>query len=264
MCYNTFNLFTHEDFMITPIRIALIGAGGNTRSKHIPKFQAIEGVELVGVVNRSRDSSQAVADAFGIPAVYDRWEEAVADPGVDAVCIGTWPYMHCPVTVGALEAGKHVLCEARMAMNAKEARLMLDAAHAKPELTKQLVPSPFMLGPDAALYSAIEEGKLGDIVAVDVSSRSGQFAEFDQPMSWRQDRGFSGLNVMGMGIFYEALMRWVAPARTVQAAGQTVVDTRPTADGGTVEVDVLDHVEINGELENSKGCHESAAERSFR
>ncbi len=236
--------------MTTPIRIALIGAGGNTRSKHIPKFQAIDGVELVGVVNRSRTSSQAVADEFEIPGIYDRWEDAVSDPNVDAVCIGTWPYMHCPVTVGALEAGKHVLCEARMAMNAAEAHRMLDAASAKPELTKQLVPSPFMLGPDAALYSAIREGMLGEIVAVDVSVRSGGFAEFDSPMSWRQDREFSGLNVMGMGIFYEALMRWVAPARTVQATGKTVVASRPAAGGGRDPVDVLDHVEVNGELMN--------------
>jgi len=236
--------------MKSTIRIAFIGAGGNTRNKHIPGFQAIEGVELIGVVNRSRESSQKVADEFGIPVVYDRWEEAAADPNVDAVCIGTWPYMHCPVTLHALEAGKHVLCEARMAMNAAEARAMRDLAAAKPELTAQLVPAPFMLGPDAALYSTLEAGTLGEIVAVDLSVRNGQFADFDSPGSWRQDRQFSGLNVMGMGIFYEALMRWVAPARTVQAAGQTVVNTRPSGDGGVQTIEVLDHVEINGELFN--------------
>lgn len=99
------------------IRVGFVGAGENTRVRHIPGFRKIDGVSLAGVVNRSRESSERVAREFGIPRVYDKWEDLVADPEIDAVCIGTWPYLHCPVTVAALDAGKHVLCEARMAMS---------------------------------------------------------------------------------------------------------------------------------------------------
>ena len=57
--------------------------------------------------------------------MYDSWEELLEDESLDAVCIGTWPYMHRTLTTAALAAGKHVLCEARMAMSASEAHEML-------------------------------------------------------------------------------------------------------------------------------------------
>ena len=72
------------------IRIGLIGAGKNTRERHIPGFQAIDGVEVVSVCNRSLESSQRVADQFGIPKVIENWQDLVADDDINAVCIGTW------------------------------------------------------------------------------------------------------------------------------------------------------------------------------
>src|ERR1043165_2604707 len=128
--------------MADKIRVGFVGAGGNTRLHHIPKLKKIDGVELVSVSNRTRASSERVAQEFGIARVHDRWQELVKDPGIDAVVIGTWPYMHCPVTLAALEAGKHVLTEARIAMNAAEARQMLAASRAKPNLITQVVPGP--------------------------------------------------------------------------------------------------------------------------
>src|SRR5215813_14247239 len=124
------------------IRIGVVGAGGNTRLHHIPKLKKIAGVEIAAVANRSRASSERVAQEFGIPRVHDKWQDLVKDPGIDAVVIGTWPYMHCPITLAALDAGKHVLTEARLAMNSKEARQMLAASRARPNLITQVVPGP--------------------------------------------------------------------------------------------------------------------------
>ena len=123
--------------------IGLIGAGGNQRLRHIPGFRAVDDVEIVNVVNRSRASGEAVAAEYGIPRVSESVEELLADAAVDAVCIGTWPYKHLEYTSAALAAGKHVLCEARMANDAAEAAQMLAAARAHPELVAQLVPAPF-------------------------------------------------------------------------------------------------------------------------
>ena len=89
-------------------------------------------MEIVSVANRSRQSSERVAAEFGIPRVYDSWQELVRADDIDAVVIGTWPYLHCQITVAALESGKHVLCEARMAMNAAEAKTMLAASRKGP------------------------------------------------------------------------------------------------------------------------------------
>jgi predicted dehydrogenase len=226
------------------IRVGFVGAGENTRVKHIPGFRRIGGVELAGVVNRSRGSSEPVAREFGIPRIFDRWEDLVADPGIDAVCIGTWPCLHCPVTVAALDAGKHVLCEARMAMNADEARRMLDASRRHPGLVAQLVPSPLMMGPDAAIHDTLRSGRLGELLAVDVHFCTGTFIDRVSPMTWRQDARVSGLNAMAMGIVVETLMRWIGPARSVAALSRVFVPRRRGADGAEAEIRVPDHLEI--------------------
>ena len=103
------------------IRIGLIGAGANTASRHIPGLREAGDVEIGAVCNRSLESGQRIADAFNIARVAPSVAALLADSEIDAVCIGTWPYRHRDYTVAALNAGKHVLCEARMAMNVPEA-----------------------------------------------------------------------------------------------------------------------------------------------
>ena len=87
-----------------PLRIGLIGAGANTRLRHIPGLQALEDVEIAAVCNRRPESTAAVAREFAIPRTFENWQDLVADPDIDAIVIGTWPYLHCPITLGALES----------------------------------------------------------------------------------------------------------------------------------------------------------------
>lgn len=230
--------------MADPIRIGIVGAGGNTRTMHIPKLQEIDGVQIVCVANRSRESGQAVADQFGIPTVHADWTEVVMDPEVDAVVIGTWPYLHCPVTCAALDAGKHVLVEARMALNADEAHQMLAVSREHPQLVAQIVPSPFTFTWDATIHHTIASGRLGDILAIDLRGSTGDFPDFDSAYSWRHNRDLSGMNIMAMGIWYEALMRWVGHAESLYAMAQTVVKTRASGDGTRAVIEIPDHVDI--------------------
>src|SRR5690242_14759706 len=125
-----------------PLRIGLTGAGANTRLRHIPGLRAIPGVEIVAVRNRRPESTAAAVRDHGIPATFERWQDLVQDPDIDAVVIGTWPYLHCAITLAALELGKRVLTEARMSMNAAEADRMLAGARRAPHLVTQVVPSP--------------------------------------------------------------------------------------------------------------------------
>ena len=208
------------------IRIGIVGAGTNTRSKHIPLLQGIEGVEIVSVVNRSRESSERVSRQFGIPKVYDSWEELIKAQDTDAIVIGTWPYLHYPATMMALTAGKHVMCEARMAMNACDASRMRDAARNHPELVTQIVPSPLTLLVDNTVKRLIAEGYTGKILAVEVRDTSGRFVDYNAPLHWRQDYELSGYNVMSLGIWYEAIMRWIGEATDVTAKGKIFVKTR--------------------------------------
>ena len=122
------------------VSVGIIGAGSNTRLRHIPGLGAIDGVEILGVVNRRPESTRRVQEEFGIPKGYAHWTEAIEDPGTNAIVVGTWPSLHASATIAALKAGKHVMCEARMAMNAEEARQMLLVARSKPKLVAQVVP----------------------------------------------------------------------------------------------------------------------------
>ncbi|MXY26586.1 Gfo/Idh/MocA family oxidoreductase [Candidatus Poribacteria bacterium] len=229
------------------IRVGIIGAGGNTRSRHIPGLQAIEGVEIVGVCNRSQESSQRVADEFGIPKTYGNWQDAIADPDTNAIVIGTWPYMHCRATVAALEADKHVMCEARMAMNAKEAHTMRAVSRQKTHLIAQIVPSPMTLRVDNTIKRLISEGYIGDVLAIEARA-GGAFLDSEASLQWRQDFDLSGLNIMSMGIWYEALIRWVGEATRIMAMGKTFVKMRPDADGVMRSVRIPEHIDVVGDL----------------
>ena len=227
------------------IRVGFVGAGKNTRSRHIPGFQKQAGVELVSVANRSRESGERVAKEFGIARVYDDWRELVRADDVDAICIGTWPYMHCEITLAALAAGKHVLCEARMAMDADEGRRMLEATHRAPGLVTQLVPSPPTLEVDDTLAKLIAEGYVGEVLAVELTAtQNARFVDREEPLHWRHDVALSGHNVMNMGIWYEAMMRWLGPARRVMAMAKIAVPQRRDESGSLRDVEVPDHLEI--------------------
>jgi predicted dehydrogenase len=232
------------------IRVGIIGAGTNTVDMHIPKLQELDGVEIVSVCNRSRESGQKVADQFGIPQVCEQWTEIIDDEDIDAIVIGTWPYMHCLLTCAALENDKHVLCEARMAMNADEAHEMLDTANQYPHLTAQIVPGPHTLAYDQTIQELIADGYLGDIYAIDVRGIGKAFVDKTAPRTWRQDFDLSGYNTMAMGICYEVLSRWVGHATEVMAMGKVFVPQRQHQDGsGIATVRVPDHLDILARME---------------
>jgi predicted dehydrogenase len=232
-----------------PIRIGIVGAGANTRDRHIPGFRALVGVELAGVVNRSAESSERVAREFNIPRTYETWQDLLDDDEIDAVMIGTWPYLHCPVTLAALAAGKHVLTEARMAMNLEEAKDMLAASRQTPELVTQIVPSPFTFPVDKAIQQRVLDGYLGEVLSIDMRGSPPGFVNREAPMHWRQDRSLSGVNIMTMGIWYESILRWTGGVTNVMARTKVVVPVRRDAETGEPRAaSVPEHVEVIGDL----------------
>lgn len=239
------------------IRIGLIGAGTNTRLRHIPGFQAIDGVEVAVVCNRSRDSSLKVAKEFNIPRIAGNWEEVAADHELDAVCIGTWPYLHAEATITCLEYGQHVLTEARMSRNVSEAEAMLRASRSKPDRVAQIVPSPFSLKYDATIRDIIQSGELGELYELCLSHTGGQFALKETPMSWRQDFHLSGFNMLTLGIFHEAAQRWIdGEPEWVVASGSVFTPERSDAvTGEKVRVQIPESVNVLGQYGSGLQLH---------
>ena len=228
------------------IKIGIVGAGGNTRLRHIPGFRAIDDVEIVGVVNRTRESSEKSAQEFSIPEVFNHWQDMIDSPDIDAVCIGTWPYMHCDITIAALSANKHVLTEARMAMNLAESRRMLEAANASDRVA-MIVPAPFYFTYEPTLLDMVQEGEFGDLLEIQVSALGGGY-DPDTPLTWRQRRDYSGHNIMSMGIFNETIRRYAGHEKTVFAYGKTFVSERFNSEtNSTAKTDIPDSLGIIAE-----------------
>ena len=237
------------------IRVGLIGAGGNVRARHIPGFLGVEDCEIVAVANRTVESGRAIADQFNIPKVYGNWRELLEDGSINAVCIGTWPYMHRTMTLAALEAGKHVLTEARMASDAAEARDMLNASRSHPELVCQLTPTSTSYTIDNVLKRLIDDGRLGELLSVDFTSLQNNFADRDSPLHWRQDRALSGHNTLNIGASYESMMRWLGRGNRVIAMSKVHVPYRQDEKGHLTSVTIPDHIDILYELANGAQVH---------
>jgi predicted dehydrogenase len=234
-----------------PLRVGLIGAGANTRSRHIPGLRALPDVELVAVCNRRPESTAAIAREHRVPRTYAHWEELIADPDIDAVVIGTWPYLHCPVTLAALKASKHVLTEARLSMNAAEAHRMLRAAREHPQLVTQVVPSPYGLKGHDVMVELIESGYLGELREVHVTSLNAALADAAAPLSWRQDVALSGLNMLTLGIVHETLLRWAPSPVRVLAQAHAFLPARIDPESGVRRpVGTPDSVQVLTVLEN--------------
>ena len=237
------------------IRVGIIGAGGIVGSVHIPGLRRMPGVEIVAVANRSLESSRRAATEFNIPRPYADWEQLMAADGIDAVLIGTWPYMHRTITLAALDRGRHVLCQARMANNAAEAHEMLAASRRHPNLVCQLVPSSSGYSVDRALQRLLTERFVGDILSVEVQRLQRGFADFGGELDWRHNPEFSGVNTLNVGAIYELMLRWLGPGNRVMAQTRVHIPTRRDEQGAQRKATIPDHVEVLYELANGAPVH---------
>jgi predicted dehydrogenase len=237
------------------IRVGIVGAGGIVGSVHVPGLRKLPNVEIVAVANRSLESSERAAKEFGIPHAYADWQQLLAAKGIDAVLIGTWPYMHRAVTLAALDSGRHVLCQARMANDAGEARDMLAASRRHSNLVCQLVPSSGTYRIDRALRTLLADGRVGDVLSVEVQMLQRGFANLGGEMDWRHDPELSGINVLNVGGTYESVMRWLGPGDRVIAKTRVQIPTRRDERGETRKATIPDHVEVLYELGNGAPAH---------
>ena len=108
-------------------KIAIIGCGtiGNT---HAGVYNECKDASLVYAVDIIPEKVKAFAEKFSIPAVESDYKKILSDPDLDAVSVCLPNYLHCQVTLDALKAGKHVLCEKPIALNMTEAEAMRDEA----------------------------------------------------------------------------------------------------------------------------------------
>lgn len=216
------------------IRIGIIGAGGIVRERHLPGFAGIEGVKIMAVCNRTPESTHRVADEYNIPLRYQDWHEVIQSPEVDAVLIGTWPYLHMEATLEAFAQGKAVFCQARMARNAREAHLMRDAQKTT-GLPAMLCPAPHGMKWHHSMKRLLDEGYVGQVATIRIQSLQSRYLDPHAPLAWRQDFHLSGYNVLTLGIYAEVVRRWFGDYQSIQAIGQIMTEERVEPVSGLME-----------------------------
>jgi predicted dehydrogenase len=221
------------------LRVGIVGAGGIVRQRHLPGLQALPNVQVVAVCNSQIESAQSVAKEFHIPEVLGDWADMLDRPDIDIIWIGTPPVLHAPVTISALEAGKHVFCQARMAMNLREGREMLVTAQARPDQVTMLCPPPHGMKGGKFFEKLLRDGYAGELWHFRLTAASGVFSDPLAPPHWRQRTELSGLNVLTVGIYAEVLQRWLGPPRRLHAQMKVSV---PKREGYVVHVPDLVHV----------------------
>jgi len=205
------------------LRIGIVGAGHIVRTRHLPGLKKHPDVEIVAVSNSTYESSEKFCSENVPDATPIRdWAELVAMPDTDIVWIGTPPYMHSAVTISALEAGKHVFCQARMSMDLAEAEEMLAASKRYPELVTMLCPPPFGLRGDLMVKKILAENYVGRPHHVRLQSFTSNYLDPGAPAHWRQKIEISGLNTLTLGIYVEVLHRWLDDITGVFARGKII------------------------------------------
>jgi len=146
------------------VRIGIIGCGGIANNKHMPALHRLPDVELVAFCDIIVERAEKAAKEYGIEGakVYEDYKELLKDETIDVVHVLTPNREHSFITVDALEAGKHVMCEKPMAINTEEAQKMLDAA--KRTGKKLTIGYQNRYRPDSwYLKRACDNGDLGEI-----------------------------------------------------------------------------------------------------
>ncbi|CAN5550138.1 Gfo/Idh/MocA family oxidoreductase [soil metagenome] len=209
------------------LRIGIVGAGDIVRNRHLPAFKRHPEVEIVAVSNSTYESAKKFCKQ-NLPQATPmaNWADLLALEDLDVIWIGTPPYMHSAITVSALEAGKHVFCQARMAMDLAEAEEMLATARRFPELVTMLCPPPFGLRGDLLVKKLLAENYLGRPHHIRLHSFTGAYLNADAPSHWRQRVEISGLNVLALGIYVEVLQRWLGDITGVYARGKILHEVR--------------------------------------
>ncbi|HTR96700.1 MAG TPA: Gfo/Idh/MocA family oxidoreductase [Candidatus Acidoferrales bacterium] len=202
------------------LKIGLIGVGAAAQVNHIPALRKVEGLELVALCDRDPEKAQRVAQKFGVPKAFARIEDLLELDGLDAVDVCTPNYLHAPMALAALEAGKHVLCERPLARSSDEAATMLKAAKKADRWLVCAVQHRFR--PDAQLLRRfVEKGDLGEIFFAKAGWLR-QKTEWDSDEWRRQKRESGGGVVLDLGFPMLDLSLWVLGQPKVESVTASV------------------------------------------
>ena len=168
------------------LKVGIIGTG-SISNEHIQAYLKNPRVELYAFCDINPDQLAMMAEKYGVTRTFTDYNEMLSDPELDAVSVCTWNSVHAPATIAALNAGKHVLCEKPMALNAEEARQMKEAADRNGKLL--MIGFVRRYGNDCKIMEDfVNSGYFGDIYY----SKATYLRRNGNPGGWFGDKSRSG------------------------------------------------------------------------
>jgi predicted dehydrogenase len=207
--------------MMRRVKWGILSTSGFARTKLLPALRRCQYVELVAIASRDLARARTVAAEFDIPRAYGSYEELLADPEVDVIYNPSPNHLHVPWSIKALEAGKHVLCEKPVGLDAAEAQQLLAVARRHP---RQKIMEAFMYRLHPQWQRAVQivrDGGVGDPLLV-----QSVFSYFNEdPDNVRNQSGAGGGAMLDIGCYNVSLSRLVFAAEPRRVLG--LVDTDP-------------------------------------
>ena len=215
--------------MAERVRIGVVGVGFGSQV-HIPAFQA-EGLDVVAVCARHEERAHEAAAQFGIPHAFSDYREMLNMDGLDAVSVASPVGLHYPITMAALEAGKHVICEKPFSINQREAREMWQKAQAT-GLTAMIAHEFRFAAARMRAKELIHQGYIGALHMVLVRLITGPRRGFrPRPLREMDDASVGGGFLWALGSHYiDCLRDWFGEVESVSGQMFTHFGNRTNPD----------------------------------
>jgi predicted dehydrogenase len=224
---------------MNPIRVAIVGCG-RVSDLHQLGYRDNPDARIVAVCDTNKSHAKKKAKEWGVDKVYTAFDQVLADKEVDLVELLTPHHLHCPMTVQACQAGKHVSVQKPMALSAAEANQMIQAAD-KAGVTLRIYETFVHYAPAMRAKQMIDLGEIGDVRAVRMHINTGtRDTSWDVPLSawlWRYNEKLSGggplvfdhgYHLFSLGYYLggpvEKVFAWIDQTPLKEAAGIFKID----------------------------------------
>ncbi len=217
------------------VKVGIIGCGKIAQVRHIPEYLDNPNAKLTGLYDLNLQRAKELAEKYDCKS-YESVEEMLTDPEIDAVSVCVANHVHAEITIAALKAGKHVLCEKPMATKLKDCQMMVDTAE---QMSKKL-----MIGQNQRFAKAhaeakklIERGDIGSVLTFKTTFGHGgpeTWSVDAGPQNWFFDKKRAAMGAMAdLGVHKTDLIQYLL--------NDTVEET-------TAKVTTLDKKDSNGNL----------------
>ena len=221
------------------IRVGIAGCGKIAQVRHIPEFAARDDVRLAGMYDLNTDRARQVAAEYGARA-YEKYEDMLADPEIDAVSICSANVAHADMAVAALKSGKHVLCEKPMAVTQEECERMTAAARESGKIL-MIDQNQRLAAAHVKAKELIEAGAVGRVLTFATAFRHGgpeTWSVDPGAGTWFFDKNRAAMGAMAdLGIHKTDLIQYLTGQTVVEVSASLSTLDKKFADGSPITVD---------------------------